>query len=113
MIHGETVTVRYPAVVGKDDLNEDVVEWKDEVVDNVLVAPTVGQDLIAALRPDGTRSVMTLYFPKGYTRRLRGCMVVVRDYDKPFEVVGDPHPYDDRMTPGQWDQPVQVKDVEG
>lgn len=110
MILGETVTVIRKNVT-RDELNEPVeCEPTRETVDNVLVAPGATTDMDET-RPEGVNVVLTLHFPKGYGKPLRGCSVEVRGV--PYEVVGDPQPYTEENVPGQWSMPVEVTSHDG
>lgn len=103
MIRGETAYVR--RVVGDGPMLGD-----PERVDGVLVVPSTG-DEADYLRPDGIRSDVTLHFPRGYGRDLRGALVSVRGWD--FRVVGSPMPYTEANVPGRWTMPVEAVRVDG
>ena len=109
---GETVTVTSRQKVGVNALNSPVYEWVPEGdVENVLVAPGSTDNLAGSIRADGVEVVFTLYWPKVDTRALKNKRVTVRG--EAFEVVGDPKPYPNNLTPGEWDRPVEVKAVSG
>lgn len=110
LISGESVTVVRP-VTGRDALGEPVEgEPERERVAGVLVTPGATADLDAS-RPAGASTSITLHFPKGYARRLRGCTVVVRG--EPYVVEGDPVAYDPANTPGPWNLPVGARRADG
>lgn len=113
---GETVVVIRHDVVKLDRYNNRMTADSRTPVRNVLVdRPTTsdinGSRLGATDRPNGDRIAFTLHFPKDYTASLRGCSVVVRG--KTYNVVGDPQPYMDKLTPGRWNRPVEVEVVDG
>jgi len=111
VITGETVTVYTWAVTGEDGYNMPVVTETQATVGNVLVAPGPRSDL-GAERPDADRIAWTLHFPKTFTGSLAGARVSVRG-GEPLEVVGDPQPYTDANTPGDWNRPVELLGVDG
>ena len=64
---GETVAVLTRTKTGTDEMGEPVYEWASERVENVLVRPLTGADLVDSLRPDGIRVSYSLAFPKAWT----------------------------------------------
>ena len=110
LIAGETVTVRTPAV-SYDEHMEEVVEWREATVQNVVVTPGATSDVLDGTRPDGTRVAFTLGFPKSYTAPLRGCRVLVRGIE--CAVIGDPQPYTAENVPGAWNYTAEVERVDG
>lgn len=64
---GETVAVLTRTKTGTDEMGEPVYEWASERVENVLVRPLSGADLVDSLRPDGIRVSYSLAFPKAWT----------------------------------------------
>lgn len=108
---GETVTVRTRVQTGTDEGGNAVYAWSDQAVDGVLVAPGTTTDVAGNTRPDGVEVVFELHFPKTFTASLANARVVVRG--ETFQVIGDPKPYADDLTPGMWDRPVDVKAVDG
>lgn len=112
MIRGETVEVWVYTDQGRDALNNPVRAWRVEaVVPNVIVAPSSTSDLAGTIRPDGVEVVLVLHFPKTYSAPLRGRRVKVRGVF--YEVIGDPIAYQQDMTPGEWDRPVNVTTTRG
>lgn len=118
LLRGETVTVLTPEH-GYDEHMEDVLTWEREDVENVLVAPGSTSDVDDVARPHGTRSVFTLGFPKTFSRRLRGCRVVVRPVEgedearHTYAVIGDPHPNAMANCPTPWWYTAEVEAVDG
>lgn len=110
LIAGETITVRTPTV-GYDEHMDEVVEWQETTVANVVVTPGATSDVLDSTRPDGTRVAFTLGFPKGFTAPLRGCHVTVRGIE--CAVIGDPRPYTAENVPGAWNYTVEVERVDG
>ena len=81
-----------------------------EQVGNVLPQPGGTSDLEAS-RPDGVAVSMTFHFPKAYTASLRGCSVSYGGREYP--VIGDPQPYLDENTPGDWNRSVECGACDG
>ena len=109
---GERVSVLARSGEQIDEMGILVTEWTTRaVVDDVLVAPSSTTDLDGSTRPEGTRTTWVLHFPRTLTGSLRGCRVQVRG--RLMEVVGDPQPYSEALTPTRWDRPVYVQEVGG
>lgn len=110
LLPGEAVTVLRPSVT-RDDLGEPTFgEPTREPVSPVLVQPGSTADL-GAERPNGDSVAYTLHFPKSYHASLRGCQVEVRG--EALDVVGDPRPLSDELTPGPYDRVVEVRRADG
>ena len=112
MIFGEDVEVGIPVDGPADPFGAPsrVYEW--ETVGNVLVAPGATADLDET-RPDGVEVAYTLYFPKGFSGDLRGCLAKVRGEEGAYAFVGDPKRYPDALTPGDWNMQAEVARVDG
>lgn len=110
LLQGEAVTVLTPSVA-YDEHMEAVETWEREEVQNVLVAPGYTSDVAGTARPDGTRAVFTLGFPKTFSKPLRGCRVVVRG--SVYSVIGDPQPNSAANCPTRWWYTAEVEAVEG
>lgn len=110
LLHGEAVTVLTPSVA-YDEHMEEVETWEREEVQNVLVAPGSTSDVEESARPDGTRAVFTLGFPKTFSKSLRGCRVEVRG--TAYSVIGDPQPNSAANCPTAWWYTAEVEAVDG
>jgi len=83
-------------------------------VANVLVDRPTDQELEQTTRQYGAACDLTLHFPKAFHGSLRGCSVVLpAPWSDTFKVLGDPLPYDPRLTPGAHNRPVHVRRVVG
>lgn len=111
MIRGVRVTVQRPVEVGRDAFNAPVVELEEEAVEDVLYARSADSDNVEGARTSGTLTKVTFYFPKAFTRPLRGCHVVLGG--RRFAVVGDPLPYIEENTPGKWNYTVEAVEADG
>lgn len=83
-------------------------------VGGLLVSPG-GTDDLEAARPDGAEIALTVHFPKTWTASLRDCEI---ELDAPYDgerwrVIGEPKPYMDANTPGDWYLPVEVARANG
>lgn len=102
-----------------DEHMEEVETWEREEVQNVLVAPGSTSDVEESARPDGTRAVFTLGFPKTFSKSLRGCRVVVRcpeggnEGEHTYSVIGDPQPNTLENCPTKWWYTAEVEAVDG
>lgn len=86
----------------------------EETVDNVLVDSPTSEDLEQSTRQFGTTCDLVLHFPKAHHGSLRGCKVALpAPWSDTFEVIGDPMPYDPRLTPGAHDRKVPIRRVVG
>lgn len=113
MISGEDVKVCRPSIGAADPFGkpEESYDWESaETVPNVLVAPGSTDDLDET-RPEGVEVAYSLYFPKGYAKKLKACRIEV--HGERFEVVGDPGPYPEHLTPGDWNLVAEVRRVDG
>ena len=110
-MRGETVVVITRTETGRGPGNSPIWTEAEVAVGNVLVAPGARADALDSNRPSGVDVVFTLSFPKAFVGSLRGCRVRVRG--EAFDVIGDPRPYQDANTPGDWDRPVEVERRDG
>lgn len=110
LIRGTEVTVIGRRAVGTDRYGATVYEDVAETVAGVLPQPGATSDLDAT-RPEGARIAMTFHWPKGYGKPLKGCRVAYGGRE--YRVVGDPQPYLDANTPGEWDMAVECEAVDG
>ena len=106
LLAGESVVVITRTETGRDRGNSPIWSESETVVDDVLVEPRDGGDVVESNRPDGTEVAYLLHFPKTHTASLRGCRVRVRGRE--LHVVGDPDGYQPELTPGPWNRQVRV-----
>ena len=83
-------------------------EWTN--VENVLVSPTIGQDLLDTFNIYGKRAVYTLGIPKGDTHVWQD--TEVRFFGHTFRTIGMPTGGIEQLIPLGWNQKVQVELVE-
>jgi hypothetical protein len=82
--------------------------WVD--VENVLVSPAMGQDLLDTFNLYGKRAVYTLGIPKGDAHVWQD--TEVQFFDKTFRTIGLPTGGIEELIPLSWNQKVQVELVE-
>lgn len=110
LMEGETVTVLTPSVTFDEHMDE-VTEWSEETVENVLVAPSSTSDADGTARPHATSVTLRLGFPKTFSAPLRGRHVVVRGRE--FAVIGDPEPNAPGNCPTPWWYTADVEACDG
>lgn len=110
LFKGEAVEVLRPVEDELDDMGEPTILWESETVENVLCAPSTTEDL-EATRPDGVKVSVTFHFPKTYKKSLRGCKVLYNQNE--YRIIGNPIPYMEQNTPGQWNYPALAEVVYG
>lgn len=115
---GEKVCVLTRSKTGEDSMGEPVYEWMPQIVENVLVKPSTGQDLDDDLRPDGVRVEYTLAFPKSFSEKsLRGARIALldrgmeQDANTALRVSGSPDVTN--PCPTNWNMLVEVGRVDG
>lgn len=111
MLTGETVYIEDRVKVGETNHKEPLFETSERAVDNVLIAPRSTSDIAEATRPDGVMVAYKLYFPKTFDESLRGKRVKV--YGEWFDVIGDPRPWRNPLTPTDWWLTVEVSATNG
>ena len=107
-----SVTVLRPNPTGGTDPFGAPVEGEpaEEEVDGALVTPGATADLDAS-RPEGVSLALTIHFPRGYGKSLKGCTIEYAG--EAYRVIGDPQPYMEAGVPGPWAMTVEVERVDG
>lgn len=109
MIKGEQV-ILYVKKPISDHFGSVEIEEQPVVIDNVLIAPGVSQDLLNSTDLNGVEVSYTLAIPKGDTHEWTGCRVSFRGDD--YQVVGMPYYCDPKLVPLYWNGKVMVKRYE-
>ena len=112
LLPSTSVTVVRPSESGSTDPFGSPIAGDSvrETVNGVLVTPGATADLDAS-RPEGASVALTVHFPRGYGKPLKGC--VVEYAGEPYRVIGDPQPYMEAGVPGSWALPVEVERIDG
>lgn len=111
----EVTIIRPTTSKVRDALGYPVPGKPSEETARVLVGPP-STDNMEAGRPNGATVALTLHFPKSYTASLRGCEVKLPDSSPwvgTYRVIGDPMPYESRLTPPPYNRPVEVERADG
>ena len=112
---GVTVTVLSPSSASSDPFGAPIEEEPVPTqVENVIVDSPDTKDIEQTTRQHGVSCDLVLHYPKTNHESLRGCKVILpAPWGATFEVIGDPMPYDPRLTPGAHDRRVPVRRVVG
>lgn len=100
---GNTVTV-ITSETTYDENKDRVIVPKEEVVENVLIAPGNTSDINAAEHFSGVKIDFTLGFPKTFEyKSLREAQVKLpAPWNVTGRVIGDPIPNDPKNCPTEW-----------
>ena len=110
MFEGIPVVLTVKTQTGTDAFNAPIWSKTTETVDNVLICPASGQELIDSLSLYGKRAVYTLCIPKGDTHVWEDTAVSFFGYTfRPFGPVTE---YQEALVPGPWNKRVQVERIE-
>lgn len=107
MLEGMDVVLITKEEVGKDIFGAPIYRDVEEVVENVLVAPTTADDVIDPTELNGKKLVYTLGIPKKDTHRWIDCEV--RFFGMTFKSFGLPTQGIDELIPGEWNKKVLVE----
>lgn len=80
-------------------------------MDDVIIAPVIGQEQADALNLTGRKVVYQLGLPKGDAHQWVGAFVEF--FGKRFRVVGEPTEGLEHMIPLRWNKKVQVEMADG
>jgi hypothetical protein len=95
----------------KDEFNRAVYEDVSSFVDNVLVAPASGDEIVANDNFTGRKAVYTLAIPKGDTHNWINARV--RFFNQEFRTFGEPVMGIEANIPLDWNMKVQVEKYNG
>lgn len=107
MIKGIPVIIRVKKEIGKDEFYKPIYEYRDEVVENVLVVPANSDDIITSTDLTGKKAVYTLAIPKGDTHDWIDC--IVRFYNQEWHTIGYPLEGIEENIPLDWNKKVMVE----
>lgn len=107
MIKGIPVTIKTKKQIGKDGFEKPIYEYKEEVVDNVLVAPTTSDDIVTTTDLTGKKAVYTLAIPKGDTHDWEDCIVCF--FGQEWHTIGYPLEGIEANIPLDWNKKVMVE----
>lgn len=96
--------------IGKDPFGQPIYEESPVEVDNVLVSPTLSDDVVNQLTLTGKRAVYTLGIPKGDTHKWEDVEVVF--FGRRWKTFGIPVEGIEAMIPLDWHKKVMVETYE-
>lgn len=109
-IKGITVTLINKKEVGRDPFDAPICEDVEIEVDNVLVSPTLSDDIVNQLNITGKKAVYTLAIPKGDKNIWED--QEVRFFGERWRVFGIPLQGIEDMIPLDWNKKVMVERYE-
>lgn len=107
LIQGITVTLIETRETGKDPFDHPIYEDVETDVPNVLIAPSVSDDIISSTDLAGKKLVYTLAVPKGDPHDWTD--VKVRFWGHTFRTFGFPQRGIEENIPLDWNQKVTVE----
>lgn len=106
-IKGITVTLINKVETNKDPFGKPIYEDTEILVDNVLISPTLSDDIVNQLNITGKKAVYTLAIPKGDTHIWED--QEVRFFGERWRVFGIPLQGIDHLIPLDWNKKVTVE----
>ena len=107
----QAVKVRRNINEAKDPFNHQAEPtWEEETVENCVVTPTNGTEIIESNGPDGFKVTATLHLPKTYTKSLQGAQVQFQGVW--LDVAGDNFAYPENC-PTEWNRNVLLGVING
>lgn len=110
MIKGITVILINKKEVGKDPFDAPIYEDVAIEVENVLVSPTLSEDIVNQLNLTGKKAVYTLAIPKGDTNVWEDQEVSF--FNKRWKVFGMETQGIEHLIPLDWNKKVMVERYE-
>lgn len=110
MIKGIPIIYKRKVKVGEDGFNRPIYEYEDEVIENVLVAPSSSDDILSATDLTGKKAVYTLGIPKGDTHDWSD--QIVEFFGKKWHTIGFPLEGIEANIPLAWNKKVMVERYE-
>lgn len=112
-MRGVTIQLLTRKMTGRDELNQPVYEDVPEDVENVLIAPVSGDDIIDATQLEGRKSVLTLGIPKGDTHEWENQKVALpAPFAGTYKVFGTPQVGIPALVPTAWNKKIMVEKYE-
>lgn len=109
-IKGIAVTLINKIETSKDPFGKPIYEDTEILVDNVLVSPTLSDDIVNQLNITGKKAVYTLAIPKGDNHIWED--QEVRFFGERWRVFGIPLQGIDHLIPLDWNKKVTVERYE-
>lgn len=106
MIKGISIIYIHKNQEGLDAFNRPIYTEKEEVIENVLIAPTTTNDIVTSQDLTGKKAVYTLAIPKGDEHKWENAKV--RFFGEEWQVVGMPLEGIEENLPLSWNKKVTV-----
>lgn len=110
MLKGITIILINKTETSQDPFGNPVFSETETEVENVLVAPTLSDDIVNTLSLTGRKAVYTLAIPKGDTNTWEN--QEVRFFGQRWRVFGIPIQGIDELIPLSWNKKVTVERYE-
>lgn len=110
MIKGIPIILYNEKQIGLDPFKEPIIEEVPITVENVLVSPTLSDEVINTLNLTGKKAEYTLAIPKGDTHEWENKKV--RFFGKNWRVFGMPIQGIEDLIPLDWNKKVMVERYE-
>jgi len=110
LLKGITITLINKQETSKDPFGNPIYTDVETLVDNVLVAPTLSDDIVNTLNLTGRKAVYTLAIPKGDTHTWENQEVIF--FGQRWRVFGIPIEGIEGMIPLSWNKKVMVERYE-
>lgn len=107
LIKGMTITLLVKKQVGTDGFNHPIFDYVEEIVENVLVAPSSADDIVTSQDLYGKKAVYTLGIPKGDTHDWIDARV--RFFNQEWKAFGFPLEGIESNIPLDWNKKVMVE----
>lgn len=104
---GITVLLYEKKIVGYDDMHAPIYEEEPVSVENVLVAPVSGQEVVDTLELTGRRAIYQLGIPKGDEHAWEDSRVSF--FGKDWRTIGPPLEGIEDLIPLKWNKKIQVE----
>lgn len=110
MIKGITITLITKEKTGEDPFNNPIYKDIEIQVDNVLIAPTLSDDVVNTLNLTGRKAVYTLAIPKEDTNNWENAEVLF--FGQRWKTFGIPTQGIEELIPLSWNKKVLVERYE-
>lgn len=107
IIKGIAIILLTPIKTGEDPFGKPVFKYEEEVVENVLVAPSTADDVVNSTDLTGKKAVYTLAIPKGDSHDWEDR--IVRFFGQEWKTFGYPTEGVEENIPLDWNKKVMVE----
>lgn len=107
LIKGIPVTLYEKTAAGTDAFNRQLYEETPVVVDNVLVTPEAGSNVVNELQLSGKRAEYELSIPKGDSHTWEDR--TVEFFGQKWHTIGFPSQLIESMVPLDWNRKIRVE----